>query len=315
MSQTLSPLTDRERRNLDRAKAQIQDYLLFATTVPLAAGGVQKAIVVVKRSDRTSYVCTADHKCSCPDHQTRGERCKHLWMCCIWHREQSAKPAQVTEEQGEETPPAAPIVSDKPEVIDAEIITATVPKSLHAIFTAALSHVRFPRLTFTVGGEVMIFRLAGEKSRNPGSISVTDDGRYPDNKFYGAIGTEGFWNPSSTCPDHVAQIVAEVLADPAGQLALYGQTSGYCAMCARKLTDPRSLAVGYGATCAAHWDLPWGETPTAVQDATIADKPAYRPTTPPVAADPTPDTQRERRRALGRAMIAGVDAGFQESAR
>lgn len=308
MTAPLSPLTDRERRNLERAKAQIQDYLLFATTVPLAAGGVQKAIVVVKRSDRTSYVCTADHKCSCPDHQTRGERCKHLWMCCIWHREQSAKPAQVTEEQGEETPPAAPA---EPEVIEAEIITAAVPKSLHAIFTAALANVRFPRLTFTVGGETIIFRLAGEKSRNPGSISVTDEGRYPDNRFHGAIGTDGFWNPSSSCPDHVAQIVAEVLADPAGQLALYGQTSGYCAMCARKLTDPRSLAVGYGATCAAHWDLPWGETPTAAPDAVYAPTP---PTTPPAPAIPTPDTGRERRRALGRAWLVGVDAGLAESA-
>ena len=163
-------------------------------------------------------------------------------MCCIWHTEQRRQPAQVTEEAGgEETPPAAPA---EPEVIEAEIITAAVKKSLHAIFTAALANVRFPRLTFTVGGETIIFRLAGEKSRNPGSISVTDEGRYPDNRFHGAIGTDGFWNPSSSCPDHVAQIVAEVLADPAGQLALYGQTSGYCAMCARKLTDPRSLAVG-----------------------------------------------------------------------
>ena len=308
MSQTLSPLTDRERRNLDRAKAQIQDYLLFATTLPLAAGGTQKAIVVVKRADRSSYVCTADHKCSCPDHQTRGERCKHLWMCCIWHTEQRRKAAQVTEEQGEETPPAAPA---EPAVIEAEIITATVPKSLHAIFTAALANVRFPRLTFTVGGETLIFRLAGDKSRNPGSISVTDDGRYPDNRFFGAIGTDGFWNPSSSCPDHVAQIVAEVLADPAGQLALYGQTSGYCACCGRQLTDPRSLAVGYGATCAAHWDLPWGETPTAAPDAVYAPTP---PTTPPAPAIPTPDTGRERRRALGRAWLVGVDAGLAESA-
>ena len=310
MSQPLSPLTDRERANLKRAQEQISNYLLFATTVPLAAGGVQKAIVVVKRADRTSYVCTADHKCSCPDHQQRGERCKHLWMCCIWGAEQRRQTAQVVEEAGgEETPPAAPT---EPEVLDAEIITATVPKSLHAIFTAALSHVRFPRLTFSVSGETLIFRLAGEKSRNPGSITVTDDGRYPDNKFYGAVGTDGFWNPSSSCPDHIAQIVAEVLADPAGQLALYGQTSGYCACCGRQLTDPRSLAVGYGATCAAHWDLPWGETPTAAPDAVYAPTP---PTTPPAPAIPTPDTGRERRRALGKAWLVGVDAGLQESVR
>lgn len=310
MSKTITPLTDRERRNLERAKEQISNYLLFATTVPLAQGGVQKAIVVVKRADHSSYVCTADHKCSCPDHQPRGERCKHLWMCCLWHAEQRRQPAQVTEEQGGETPPAAP--AEEPEVIEAEIVTATVPKSLHAIFTAALANVRFPRLTFGVGGQTLIFRLAGEKSKNPGSITVTDDGRYPDNRFYGAIGTDGFWHPSSSCPEEIAAIVCEVLADPAGQLALYGQTSGFCACCGRKLTDPRSLAVGYGETCAKNWDLPWGETPGAAQDAASAPRKA---TTPPIAADPTPDTGRERRRALGKAWLVGVDAGLQESVR
>ena len=312
MPNQLSPLTDRERRNLERAKAQYADYLLFATTVPLSAGGVQKAIVVVKRADRSSYVCTADHRCSCPDHQTRGERCKHLWMCCLWKSEQRRQTAQVTEEQGEDTPPAAPA---EPEVIEAKIIPASVPKSLHAIFSAALQHVRFPRLTFQVGGETLIFRLAGEKSKNPGAITVTDDGRYPDNRYYGMIAENGFWSPVFTCPDHIAQIVCEVLADPAGQLALYGQTSGYCACCGRQLTDPRSLAVGYGETCAKHWDLPWGETPTVEPPATIADKPAKRPVVPPVAADPTPDTQRERRRALGKAWLVGIDAGLQESVR
>lgn len=44
----------------------------------------------------------------------------------------------------------------------------------------------------------------------------------------------------------------------AAEAAHYGRLYGRCVFCGRALSDDRSIAVGYGATCAKHHDLPWG---------------------------------------------------------
>ena len=33
---------------------------------------------------------------------------------------------------------------------------------------------------------------------------------------------------------------------------------GNCSMCRKKLSDPRSMKVGYGEICADKWGFPWG---------------------------------------------------------
>lgn len=38
----------------------------------------------------------------------------------------------------------------------------------------------------------------------------------------------------------------------------FGHVTGQCVFCARRLTDERSIAVGYGPVCAEHNALPWG---------------------------------------------------------
>jgi NADH pyrophosphatase NudC (nudix superfamily) len=38
----------------------------------------------------------------------------------------------------------------------------------------------------------------------------------------------------------------------------FGKLYGHCVFCGRKLTDERSIEVGYGPTCAANNSLPWG---------------------------------------------------------
>lgn len=48
----------------------------------------------------------------------------------------------------------------------------------------------------------------------------------------------------------------KVNAETAG---LFGDLYSRCVFCSRKLTDDRSIAVGYGPDCAEHQGLPWGE--------------------------------------------------------
>jgi len=51
----------------------------------------------------------------------------------------------------------------------------------------------------------------------------------------------------------------------------HGKTTGNCCFCGIELTDPRSLAAGYGPICAGNYNLPWGKVDmdTSDFDATI----------------------------------------------
>jgi hypothetical protein len=64
---------------------------------------------------------------------------------------------------------------------------------------------------------------------------------------------KGHWN-------YAKGIMAGVTADhrlTAEQASVFGKTHAFCVFCARDLTDQRSLAVGYGPTCADNYDLPY----------------------------------------------------------
>ena len=50
-------------------------------------------------------------------------------------------------------------------------------------------------------------------------------------------------------------LTGDALAEWASQ---YGHAHGHCVFCALELTDERSVAVGYGPTCAEKRGLPWG---------------------------------------------------------
>lgn len=55
-----------------------------------------------------------------------------------------------------------------------------------------------------------------------------------------------------------AEIAADGRALTAAEAAEWGHRTGACVFCARKLTDDRSLTVGYGPTCSKKAGLPWG---------------------------------------------------------
>lgn len=70
------------------------------------------------------------------------------------------------------------------------------------------------------------------------------------------VGDGGAWEYVGRKPLHHLTLADKVTAADA---AKFGHITGQCVFCARKLTDERSIAVGYGPVCAEREGLPWGE--------------------------------------------------------
>ena len=127
----------------------------------------------------------------------------------------------------------------------------------------AAAKLKWPRLLFRVDGRDYRLSLAGARSREPGSINVTDTEKSgPDRKWFGRVTREGVFEPArSLGKDEVAAIAAALkalAADPAGIAKMYGLETGVCCFCGLELTDKRSIAAGYGPVCADNYGLPWG---------------------------------------------------------
>ncbi len=114
---------------------------------------------------------------------------------------------------------------------------------------------------------MVVFKLASDRSRHPGSINITDDGSYGTNKYYGNL-RGGIFYPGRDATPGFEQLIADISADPVGYAQRYGRVTGSCSFCGQTLTDPRSTAVGYGPVCAGNWGLPYGKKEVAV-DGTV----------------------------------------------
>ena len=123
--------------------------------------------------------------------------------------------------------------------------------------------LRWPKLTLELDGKRVQLSLAGDASKHPGTVNVTDGARYPNNVWFGRILQDGTFQPGRDCSDAVVGILRQLASDPAGTAAAHGHQSGACCFCGRDLNDERSTAVGYGPVCAAKWSLPWGEADDA----------------------------------------------------
>ncbi len=95
----------------------------------------------------------------------------------------------------------------------------------------------FPKLWFKLSNDrdLCIYK-ATDRSKYAGQLQLTG-GKF-GSAYYGRITQEG---ELFTYPDE------------------YGKLTGTCSFCHRKLSDERSKEVGYGATCASNYELPWGK--------------------------------------------------------
>lgn len=66
----------------------------------------------------------------------------------------------------------------------------------------------------------------------------------------------GVWAYEGRAPLYDLTSAHKITAEEA---ARFGHLTGTCVYCQRRLTDERSIRVGYGPTCATNYGLPWGE--------------------------------------------------------
>jgi len=135
-------------------------------------------------------------------------------------------------------------------------------KAIFELFTTAItSNLKYPKVTLqTPKGQHIEIKLAGAKSRYTGQLMITNGAGYNSarNLYFGRIDLAGKYQQSTFHPE-MATLLERFAADPAGVAAEYGKLTGNCCFCQLKLTDPQSLAVGYGPICADHWGLPHGK--------------------------------------------------------
>lgn len=130
-----------------------------------------------------------------------------------------------------------------------------------AMFARAAKRIKYPSITLrTADGLEVCIRLAGDKSSEPGSIAIC--GEYDPTSsrrfWFGRISTDGSFHSLPKCPPSVVDLIRRLNELPEEVATEYGRLTGHCCFCNLKLTDGRSVAVGYGPICADHYGLPWG---------------------------------------------------------
>lgn len=151
-----------------------------------------------------------------------------------------------------------------PELFPQESKTVDVGsmKGLIDMFAKAKAKLKFPRLYLQIDNVPVRLSIAGPLSKKTGSVVVTDGEPYGMNKFYGWVSPDGLWEKSLKEFDetnHILRLLKKVSEDPAKAATEHGRMHGKCCMCNLELKDERSVAVGYGKTCAKNWGLPWGK--------------------------------------------------------
>lgn len=97
----------------------------------------------------------------------------------------------------------------------------------------------------TIRTEKLMFSRAGDASRNPGCVYVTDKGE----TYLGKIDPTGKFTPSRDCTDEYRDVVFTVAADPLAAAVSFGRMSGTCSCCGRRLDNKESVELGIGPIC------------------------------------------------------------------
>ena len=102
----------------------------------------------------------------------------------------------------------------------------------------------------TASGGVLRLQVAGDRSKNPGAVNLTDGGPYGSSTWYGSISTDGALRPSRDMIDDVKALLGAFDSDPMGTLSAYGHSTCQCAICGRALDNDESRTRGIGPICA-----------------------------------------------------------------
>jgi hypothetical protein len=153
--------------------------------------------------------------------------------------------------------------SNKPVPVTPEAVKVGDLAGIMTLFDRARAHLKFPAIVMSVPAASMTVRInvAGLQAKHPGTLNVCS-GENPGlggrRDWFGRVMKDGTYTPSAQAHSAIAERLAAFAADPAGVASEHGRLTGRCCFCNRHLQDERSTAVGYGATCADHYGLPWG---------------------------------------------------------
>lgn len=126
------------------------------------------------------------------------------------------------------------------------------------LFADAVSpRLKYPHINLDTGHGAVVMRLAGAKSKHPGSVTVTSEGGYDFSVFYGRITTTGELQSKPAMTAEIVELLRRFSDDPITVACECGAITGHCCFCGLPLSDIRSVAHGYGETCAKAWNLPW----------------------------------------------------------
>tara|TARA_R100000908_G_C3743966_1_gene139767 strand:+ start:683 stop:1288 length:606 start_codon:yes stop_codon:yes gene_type:complete len=105
--------------------------------------------------------------------------------------------------------------------------------------TARSNGVKWPRMTF----DNIKVKLAGDNSRNPGALYVTEYGNYLGKVYHGK-----FYKVPECSPE-ASEKIKKLISDPEMTVKRYGIETGQCCICSRTLTNPESIKLGMGPIC------------------------------------------------------------------
>lgn len=133
---------------------------------------------------------------------------------------------------------------------------------LYAFFIGAREHIKFPKLTIRLPDDTAVkLYMSTDRSKCPDTINIVlPDVEMPNgrNVWLGRIHEDGKWEiphqRHETLP-MVRDLLVALQQDAHGVAAEYGKHTGNCCFCLKTLSDKRSVAVGYGKTCASHFGL------------------------------------------------------------
>lgn len=146
--------------------------------------------------------------------------------------------------------------------------TNTAPPSssfaaiVNLLQSAQANGLRYPKIKLQVDGYTLVLKLAGAKSKLPGSVSIVSDGNFENSNFYGRITPDGelqitpFWlyQPIALA---IKLSLQELATSPEQFAKLYGLQTGQCCFCSRQLVNTASIQYGYGPICADKFGLPY----------------------------------------------------------
>lgn len=118
----------------------------------------------------------------------------------------------------------------------------------------AQTKLTWPKVRLIANGVEYLLRVAGERSKSPGWVTVSTTSK----DYCGKVSPSGEFYPVGNQPGELITALKQFSDNPVAAAKVYAKLTCSCCFCGLALTDDRSTEAGYGPVCAENWNLPWG---------------------------------------------------------